>query len=306
LANDADFVRAVLSMFRRGGFEYTLTPPKLDLNSVDDFVFNTKRGFCGHYASAYVTMMRAAGVPARVVTGYQGGEWNPVREYFLVRQSDAHAWAEVWLDGRGWTRVDPTAVVAPERLRRGVYDLMPDAFSSAQRFMRDSPWLADVRLRWDAVNDWWNERVVRFDLATQMDLLKWLGFDAPDWQPLGWLFAAALIGWLMFVAWHVGKALRSTPMDRLARAYTRLCAKLAKAGVPRASHEGPLAYADSVAAQRPDLAGAVRPLLRRYADLRYGHSANAASPEIAQFERDVARLRVPHVSAPRPTPQPAT
>jgi transglutaminase-like putative cysteine protease len=296
VASDADFVSAVLNMFRRGGFEYTLTPPKLDLDSVDDFVFNTKRGFCGHYASAFVTMMRAAGVPARVVTGYQGGQWNPVREYFLVRQSDAHAWAEVWLDGRGWTRIDPTAVVAPERLRRGVFDLLPDAMSEAQRFMRDSPWIADARMRWDAVNDWWNERVVRFDLATQMDLLKWLGFDAPDWQPLGWLFAAALVGWLMFVAWHVGKAFRATPMDRLARAYTRLCAKLAKAGAPRAPHEGPLAYADSVATQRPDLASKVRALLRRYADLRYGRSAAAASPEVAQFERDVARLRVPRES----------
>jgi transglutaminase-like putative cysteine protease len=305
-ADDADFVRAVLAMFRRGGFQYTLTPPKLDLDSVDDFVFNTKRGFCGHYASAFVTMMRAAGVPARVVTGYQGGEWNPVREYFLVRQSDAHAWAEVWLDGRGWTRVDPTAVVAPERLRRGVFDLMPEALSDTQRFMRDSPWLADARLRWDAVNDWWNERVVRFDLGTQMDLLKWLGFDSPDWQPLGWLFAAALVGWLMFVAWHVGKALRATPMDRLARAYTRLCTKLAKAGTPRAPYEGPLAYADSVAAARPDLAGAARALLARYAELRYGREADARGPEIVRFERDVARLRVPRVTEPRPTTQPAT
>jgi transglutaminase-like putative cysteine protease len=306
VANDAEFVQAVLEMFRRGGFEYTLTPPKLDLDSVDDFVFNTKRGFCGHYASAFVTMMRAAGVPSRVVTGYQGGEWNPVREYFLVRQSDAHAWAEVWLDGRGWTRVDPTAVVAPERLRRGVFDLMPQAMSAAQRLMRDLPWIAGVRMRWDAVNDWWNERVVRFDLATQMNLLKWLGFESPDWRPLGWLFAAALVGWLMFVAWHVGKALRTTPMDRLARAYTRLCAKLAKAGAPRAGHEGPLAYADTVAARRPDLAGPVRALLSRYAELRYGRDADARSPAVAQFERDVARLREPHEREPPLSVQRAT
>jgi hypothetical protein len=240
------------------------------------------------------------------VTGYQGGEWNPVREYFLVRQSDAHAWAEVWIDGRGWTRVDPTAVVAPDRLRRGVFDLIPDSLSTARRMFRDAPWLADARMRWDAVNDWWNERVVRFDLSTQMNLLKWLGFDSPDWQPLGWLFAAALVGWLMFVAWHVGKALRATPMDRLARAYTRLCAKLAKAGAPRAPHEGPLAYAESVAARRPDLAGAARALLRRYADLRYGRDGDARSAHIAQFERDVARLRAPRVSEPRLSVQRAT
>ena len=296
MASDADFVRAVLTMFRTGGFEYTLTPPQLDRDSVDDFLFNTKRGFCGHYASAFVTMMRAAGVPSRVVTGYQGGEWNPVREYFLVRQSDAHAWAEVWIDGRGWTRVDPTAVVAPERLRRGVYDLLPSALSTAQRFVRDSPWLLDARLRWDALNDWWNERVVRFDLNTQMDLLKWMGFESPDWRPLGWLFAFALVGWLLFVAWHVGRALRATSMDRLARAYTKLCAKLAKAGAPREPHEGPLAYADVVETRRPDIASAVRALLRRYADLRYGSGTDANSPEIAAFERDVSRLSVPRLT----------
>jgi protein-glutamine gamma-glutamyltransferase len=292
VSSDAEFVRSVVEMFRSGGFEYTLSPPKLGMDSVDEFLFDTKRGFCGHYASAFVTMMRAAGLPARVVTGYQGGEWNPIREYFVVRQSDAHAWAEVWLDGRGWTRVDPTAVVAPERLRRGVFDLLPDALSASSRALRDVPWLFDARQRWDALNDWWNERVVRFDFGTQIDLLRWMGMQDPDWRELGWLFAAGLIGWLLFVAWHVGRALRATPMDRLARAYTRLCAKLAKAGAPRAPHEGPLAYADVVAARRPDIAGRAQTLLARYAELRFGHDseANARAPEIAAFEREVARL----------------
>lgn len=292
--SDQEFVRAVLSMFRAGGFEYTLSPPTLGRDSVDEFLFDTKRGFCGHYASAFVTMMRAAGLPARVVTGYQGGEWNPIREYFVVRQSDAHAWAEVWLDGKGWTRIDPTAVVAPERLRRGVYDLLPDALSAPSRALRDIPWIYDARQRWDALNDWWNERVVRFDFGTQIDLLKWMGLEDPDWRELGWLFAAGLIGWLLFVAWHVSRALRATPMDRLARAYTKLCAKLARAGAPRAPYEGPRAYADVVEARRPDIAAAARALLKRYAELRFGASsgADARVPEIAAFEREVSRLRV--------------
>ena len=294
LATDGQFVNAVLAMFRTGGFEYTLTPPLLDLDSVDDFIFNTKRGFCGHFASAFVTLMRAAGVPSRVVTGYQGGEWNPIGQYYVVRQSDAHAWAEVWLDGRGWTRIDPTAVVAPERLSRGLFDLLPDSLSAPQRFMRDTPWLADVRLRWDAVNDWWNERVVRFDFRSQFDLLRWLGFDSPDWEKLGWLFAGGLIVWLAAVAWQVGRALRITPMDRLGRAYVRLGKKLARVGVPREPHEGPLAYAAAVAARRPDLADTARALLGRYAELRYGRRTNdtGRSPEIAAFERSVSRLRV--------------
>ncbi len=127
------YVASVVALFRDGHFEYTLTPPLLDLNSVDDFLFNTRRGFCGHFASAFAMLMRAGGVPARVVTGYQGGEWNPIGGYFLIRRSDAHAWVEVWEDGRGWVRVDPTAIVAPERLRRGILDLLPGAGSVPER-----------------------------------------------------------------------------------------------------------------------------------------------------------------------------
>jgi protein-glutamine gamma-glutamyltransferase len=294
VGSDAAFVEAVLALFQRGGFEYTLTPPRLSLDSVDDFLFNTKRGFCGHYASAFVTLMRAARVPARVVTGYQGGQWNPIGEYYLVRQSDAHAWAEVWLDGRGWTRFDPTAVVAPERLRRGIRDLIPDSLSAPERLLRDTPWIVDIAQRWDALNNWWNQRVVHFDFSTQVDILKWLGIQSPDWQTLGWLFGIGLVGWLAFVAWHVGRALRATPMDRLARAYVKLCRKLARAAAPREPHEGPMAYAAAVATRRPDLADSVRALLSRYADLRYGlvSSAQARSPEIVAFERAVSRLRI--------------
>jgi hypothetical protein len=144
------------------------------------------------------------------------------------------------------------------------------------------------------VNYWWNERVVRFDFRSQTDLLRLLGIDAPDWQILGWLFAAGLVAWLAFIAWHVGRALRATPTDRLARAYLKLCRKLARAGAAREPHEGPLAYAAAVAARRPDLAEAVRALLDRYAELRYGHGMqdDARSPAIVSFERAVARLRV--------------
>ena len=142
--SDMAYISAVLEYFRSNGFEYTLTPPRLDYDSVDDFMFNTRKGFCGHFASAFTDLMRAAGVPARVVTGYLGGEWNPFGEFFIVRQSDAHAWSEVWLDGRGWVRVDPTAVVAPERLHRGIFDLLPGSVSTPERLIRGFPWLARV------------------------------------------------------------------------------------------------------------------------------------------------------------------
>jgi Mlc titration factor MtfA (ptsG expression regulator) len=246
--------------------------------------------------------MRAADIPARVVTGYQGGEWNPIRQYYLVRQSDAHAWAEVWLDGRGWTRVDPTAVVAPERLRRGLLDLLPESGSATARIMRQVSWLAQLRQTWDAANDWWNERVVRFNFRTQLDLLKWLGFDSPDWQILGYLMAAGLIGWLIVIAWHVSRSSRHDPVDRLARAYNRLCSKLAAAGAAREPYEGPLAYATAIAARRPDLAVSANGLLKSYAELRFGNEvADSARPAaIHEFERAVSRLRVGRKPEPFP------
>jgi protein-glutamine gamma-glutamyltransferase len=295
--SDRAFVGAVLEYLRTGGFVYSLTPPLLDYNSVDDFLFNTRSGFCGHYASAFVTLMRAAGLPARVVTGYLGGEWNPIGDYFIVRQSDAHSWAEVWLEGRGWTRVDPTAVVEPERLTRGMLDLLPGAASTQTRLVRASPALIELLHRWDAVNTWWNEHVLKFDYHSQLSLLSHLGFRSPNAEMLGWAFVTVLLMWLGWIAWHFGRGSPQRRPDRLARAYARLCRKLAGVGMPRPSHLGPLAYADAVGERRPDLAVGVRSLLTRYADLRYGAPREKSrADDVASFERDVARLSITKAS----------
>ena len=151
-ASDDAYIGAVLNMFREQNFYYTLSPSRLDYDSVDDFLFNTRRGFCAHYASAFTMLMRAAGIPARVVTGYQGGEYNRLAGYYIVRQSDAHAWSEVWLAGRGWVRIDPTAAVAPERIERGTVDALGADEPFAERMIRDNAWLTDLRFAWDAVN----------------------------------------------------------------------------------------------------------------------------------------------------------
>ncbi|HTW38926.1 MAG TPA: DUF3488 and transglutaminase-like domain-containing protein [Steroidobacteraceae bacterium] len=292
--SDAAFVGAVLEFLRTGGFQYTLNPPALGADSVDDFLFGTRRGFCGHFASAFVTLMRAGGIPARVVTGYLGGEWNPIGGYLLVRQSDAHAWAEVWLAGRGWTRVDPTAVVAPERLTRGILDFLPNAASVPERLLLEIPWLASIRQTWDAANAWWTNRVIGFNLNTQLNLLRHIGFAAPRPIELVWVLALAMAGWLAVTAWQLGRLPRAPRPDRLARAYRRLCTKLARAGVPRAPHVGPLAYAEAIARKRADLAPIVGPLLAAYAQLRYGSretSGELAGSRVAAFERGVSRLR---------------
>lgn len=293
--SDAAFVGAVLGFFRGGGFEYTLTPPQLGADSIDDFLFSTRRGFCGHYASAFVMLMRAGGVPARVVTGYLGGEWNPIGHYLLVRESDAHAWAEVWLEGHGWTRVDPTAVVAPERLTRGIVDFLPDATSVPERLLLRVPWLVAARQGWDAANAWWTNRVIGFNLNNQLSILHRLGFAAPRTRELIWLLACGIGGWLAVTTWQFGLP-RSARPDRLARAYRRLCSKLARAGAPRALYQGPLAYAEAIARRRPELATAAAPLLAAYAELRYGAiceetSAKARASRVADFERRVRALK---------------
>jgi transglutaminase-like putative cysteine protease len=295
VASDGAFVGAVLEYLLKGGFVYSLTPPLLNYDSVDDFLFNTRSGFCGHYASAFVTLMRAGGVPARVVTGYLGGEWNPIGGYFIVRQSDAHSWAEVWLDGRGWTRVDPTTVVEPDRLTRGMLDLLPTAGSAQARLVHASPALTRLLQRWDAVNAWWNNHVLKFDYRSQLNLLSRLGIRSPDLATLGWSFVAALLLWLGWIAWQIGRGPPKQRPDRLARAYARLCGKLARVGIPRAAHQGPLAYADAVSEKRPELAQNVRVLLTRYAELRYGKAQPTAESyisELREFERAVASLSV--------------
>jgi transglutaminase-like putative cysteine protease len=290
-ASDDAYVASVLDLFRKGGFEYTLTPPRLGFDSVDDFLFNTRLGFCGHYASAFVLMMRAAGIPARVVTGYLGGEWNPIGHYFVVRQSDAHSWAEVWLDDRGWTRIDPTAVVAPERLRRGILDILPNAVSAPARFVWSQPWLAGLLQRWDALNTAWNDRVIKFNYGDQLRLLQQFGFKSPGARELGWAFGAGLVGWMLWIAWHVGRGAPRSRPDKLARAYTALCKKLGRAGVTRESHQGPLAFAGEVSRHRPDLPADVQHLLLRYAQLRYGRTEGESYlADVRNFEREVSRL----------------
>ncbi len=291
-ADTAGFIRSVLALFRDGGFTYTLTPELLQKDSVDDFIFNTREGFCGHYASAFVSMMRAAGVPARVVTGYQGGEWNPIGGYFIVRQSDAHAWAEVWLEREGWRRVDPTAVVSPERLTRGLLDLLPDAGTQVQRFAHSLAWVQNLRQGWDAANTWWNDNVAQFNARAQLSILRRLGFDSPRLRQLGWIAAAGLATWAFaMLLWLARRAPLQRP-DLLGRGYRTLCAWAGRRGLARAPDEGPRGFASRLQRDRPELAARAVPLLEEYAELRYGRARDDERRErVRRWLTDVRRLR---------------
>jgi transglutaminase-like putative cysteine protease len=287
--DDMDYVRAVLAMFTQQPFYYTLTPPKLADNSVDAFLFDTKRGFCEHYASAFATLARAAGIPARVVTGYQGGTFNRFSDYWILRQSDAHAWDEVWIEGRGWVRVDPTSAIAPSRVEHGLDDAAGADEPLTSRWQRHSPWLADARLRLDALRQLWRERILFFDEHSQQKMLEWLHIPEPDGQKLVFVLAAALTVLMCWLTWQVRREIDPTRKEPLIRAYSRLCAKLAAAGLPRLAHEGAEDYAARVAEHRPDLGPEVRDLCRQYSTLRY--AAAPARITVAEF---VAAVRAFH------------
>jgi transglutaminase-like putative cysteine protease len=269
--SDEAFIAAVLDKFRNEQYFYTLEPPRLQLNSVDDFLFNTRRGFCEHFASAFTMLARAAGIPARVVTGYQGGEYNPLNGYLLIRQSEAHAWSEVWLAGRGWVRVDPTAAVAPERIERGLEAALTEGGESLPGgFLRHNAWLSQLRLTWDAANTFWNNQVVDFGQSQQRWLLEHLNIGDGDWQELGIALVLALVAFFGLMSAYLAWRFRPRARDPLAQIYDQLCRKLARHGLARAAHEGPTDYVARVLQIRPELTQQLGEARTLYVALRYG------------------------------------
>jgi transglutaminase-like putative cysteine protease len=281
--DDQAIVDDALALFHDGAFRYTMSPAPLGRNAVDDFLFGTREGFCEHYASSFTVLMRAAGIPARVVTGYQGGYWNPLGNYLLVRQSDAHAWSEVWLEGRGWTRVDPTAAVRPERVSQGAAAAAGDQLGWVQ-----TSWLASLRNQWDVVNHWWTQGVIGFDALRQRGLLTPFGIHDTGTAMLGILLA---IGTALFVAIGVGWALwRRERPEPLRQALRRLEARLARAGITRRRSEGPQHYLRRAARALPAQRAELERLMNRYLELRYAHDEPV--PELLrEFQRAVREFR---------------
>jgi transglutaminase-like putative cysteine protease len=299
--DDAAVVAAALQYFNTEPFVYTLTPPLLGEDPVDEFLFDSRRGFCEHYATAFATLMRAAGVPTRLVIGYQGGDYNAAGDYLIVRQSDAHAWTEVWLEGRGWVRVDPTAAVAPERIELGVDavrrlndrgvplggQVTGDALRRAiEANLLEAVWRASG-LYWDLVNLQWYRWVADYSETRQQELLDLLGFYTPGWlSKLVGMLAAMLVTGLA-TAWAL--RFRRGARDPARRAYDRYCSKLARVGLRRRAWEGALDYATRVRRARPDVTIAVEEITRRYVALRYADTGGAT--ELAELKRAVRSFR---------------
>lgn len=295
-------VAAALRFFRENGFRYTLDPPP-GKGSIDAFLFDTRRGYCEHYASAFAFLMRAAGLPARVVGGYLGGEWNPVGGYLIVRNADAHAWVEVWLSGKGWTRVDPTSVVAPARVQRGVAAaLAPEERQKWEGFSWLGPLgnhLKRVAFGWDAVENQWNRWVMGYSHLQQQAVFSRFGLrPGSSWGPL----AATLTAVAALVLWGGlrlrGRRRPAAPAKRdvVQRTWLRFCDRLAAIGVVRPPARGPVHFARQAAAARPDLAEAVRRITRLYVLLRYAESPRPGLLEA--FRADVKRFRPLRAAAP--------
>lgn len=266
-------VRTALAYFNQKGFAYTLEPPPLGFNSVDEFLFKTKKGFCEHYAGSFVFLMRAAGIPARVVTGYQGGEFNDLGGYYVLRQYDAHAWAEVWLQDRGWVRIDPTAAVSPERIQSGLNAALPGNVDLPLLARTQSPFLLKLRFNLDALTNQWNQWVLGYDTERQFAFLTRLGMEDITWQKLALNMLSGVALLVGVFALIMLRRLASGHTDAVQAFWLKACRKLEKAGLPRAPHEGAMDYADRIAAARPDLAEDMYDIAARYASLRYGGEA---------------------------------
>ena len=267
-ADNAAIMNAALTLLRDQKFIYTLEPPLLGTHAVDEFLFRTRAGFCEHFASAYVVLMRAAGVPARVVTGYLGGEYNKLGNYLIVRQSDAHAWTEVWLENRGWVRVDPTNAVSPARAEGGLAAALPEGLSLTRGLFGNNPLLHQLTLTLDSLANAWNQTILGYNLETQRALLFRAGLDDASWRTLAILMIAAATVITLLLALFMLRQ-HGLKRDPALAAYRDFCAKAARKGYLRGDAEGPLDFAARLSQARPDIAAAAQVITHLYVTIRY-------------------------------------
>ncbi|MGZ8927098.1 MAG: transglutaminase TgpA family protein [Methylobacter sp.] len=271
-----NFINQLLNHFREEDFHYTLTPPVMEESPIESFLFKTRYGFCSHYASAFVYLMRVAHIPARVVTGYQGGELNKVGDFLEIRQADAHAWAEVWLENRGWVRFDPTAAIAPERIEREINLDRQTAYgiAAANDYLPRPAynWLKQARQLWGNVDYNWQRWVINYDHKSQSNFLSSFGIN--DLKAMIYWMIAVIASITAMLCWFL---LYQKPKvaDKVLLAYNRFCKKLAKHGLFRGAGEGVKDFSERVKIRLPGQIEQIDQITSLFIKLRYGRTASS-------------------------------
>ncbi|MGH8679260.1 MAG: transglutaminase TgpA family protein, partial [Burkholderiales bacterium] len=287
-ANDRQIVERALQMFREQPFIYTLAPPPLGREPVDEFLFVTRRGFCEHYASSFAVLMRAAGIPTRVVTGYLGGEVNSVDGYLVVRQSEAHAWDEVWLPDEGWLRVDPTAAVSPLRIQQGLATAVPATDPQPLLRLARVEWLRQARHTWDAVTNTWNQWVLGYSPERQTRFLTSFGLSKVSWQDMVIALMLATGALIFAFAVTMFLRLRMRSVDPVQRAWLRYCRAMATRGIARRNAEGPRDFTSRLATRFSDRREQIERIGALYVEIRYGGRIDPQ--RLASFRRTIAAI----------------
>lgn len=289
--DEAQIIQQALQYFNQQPFYYTLNPPLLIDDTVDEFLFETRQGFCEHYAAAFVILMRAAAIPARVVTGYQGGEMNPLGDYLIVRQRDAHAWAEVWLKDKGWVRIDPTAAVSPERVEQGIDTAIPQQYSPllGMEFGVDSGLIQawkQMQQVWDAMNNGWNQWVLGYGPERQQQLLQMLGFGSMHWKQMVVVLVSSVGMILLIIAlWMYVRPKHQ--YDEVQKWYLKFCRKItARYGLKRLPHEGAQDFAKRIAQMDIKNLQQIEKITCLYLEIRY----NAQASQLVQFKQAIRQL----------------
>lgn len=281
-------VNAALQLLASGGYTYTLQPGVFGLHNADEFWFDRKQGFCEHIASAFAVLMRSMNIPARIVTGYQGGELNTVDNYWTVRQSDAHAWTEVWLAGQGWVRIDPTGAVMPSRVGSLARLQAPQGVLAGALGAVNPNLAANLRAAWEAINNSWNQWVLNYTQSKQLDLLKNLGFQSPSWEDLSYVLLALIVGVATVgAAWSYWERVQHDPWLRL---LTRVRRRLARQGVEFAPSAPPRRIAEALLARFGANAQPLADWLLKLEEQRYSRGRR---DDVAALRREFKDLSWP-------------
>ncbi|MBT3204114.1 MAG: DUF3488 domain-containing transglutaminase family protein [Gammaproteobacteria bacterium] len=290
--SDIEIVDQALYMFRNQEFIYTLHPPSLGKHSSDEFLFQTRRGFCEHYASSFALLMRAAGIPSRVVTGYQGGELNQVGNYLIVRQSDAHAWTEVWLEDKGWVRVDPTAAVSPDRIEQGLDQALPESFSNF-KIGKHSPFLSKLMYNWDNLQHNWNNMILNYDHRKQGRFLNQLGLGI---RSSGDMIIAMVLCLVLITGtyWIIARYReRPASIANYEKIINRLLKKLSRSGFKKEHSEHVYEFLNRIKLQQDFQDSQLDKIFETYSKIKYARGMQQ-EVIIKRFQKMVSDWKVPN------------